>query len=111
MRHDFEPGTTVEVIGDAHDSQRKTMWWPISVEIQNVPHERQFIRPEVDRRTLDMSQLLNIVKTFLKSDDGPTSVEYCVMMAFIFLVCFAAIGELGETTHELYSESLTEIEK
>lgn len=58
-----------------------------------------------------MSQFLNSVKTFLKSDDGPTSVEYCVMMAFIFLVCFAAIGELGTTTHELYTDSLAEIEK
>jgi pilus assembly protein Flp/PilA len=58
-----------------------------------------------------MSQLLNSVKTFLKSDDGPTSVEYCIMMAFVFLVCFAAIGELGETTRELYTDSLTEIEK
>jgi pilus assembly protein Flp/PilA len=58
-----------------------------------------------------MSQLLCSVKTFLKSDDGPTAVEYCVMMAFIFLVCFAAIVGLGATTHELYSDSLTEIEK
>ena len=58
-----------------------------------------------------MSQLLNSVKTFLKSDDGPTSIEYCVMMAFIFLVCFAAIGVLGETTYELFTDSLAEIEK
>jgi pilus assembly protein Flp/PilA len=58
-----------------------------------------------------MSQFLNSVKTFLKSDDGPTSVEYCVMMAFIFLVCFAAIGELGVATHDLYTDSLVEIEK
>lgn len=58
-----------------------------------------------------MRQFLNSVTTFLKSDDGPTSVEYCVMMAFIFLVCFAAIGELGETTHELYTNSLEEIQK
>jgi len=58
-----------------------------------------------------MRQFLNSVTTFLKSDDGPTSVEYCVMMAFIFLVCFAAIGELGATTHELYTKSLEEIQK
>ncbi|MFT5092772.1 MAG: pilus assembly protein Flp/PilA [Porticoccaceae bacterium] len=58
-----------------------------------------------------MRQFLNSVTTFLKSDDGPTSVEYCVMMAFIFLVCFAAIGEIGATTHELYTESLKEIQK
>lgn len=58
-----------------------------------------------------MRQLLKSAKTFLQSDDGPTSVEYCVMMAFVFLVCFAAIGQLGETTHQLYSDSLAEIEK
>lgn len=58
-----------------------------------------------------MRQFLNGVTTFLKSDDGPTSVEYCVMMAFIFLVCFAAIGLLGATTHKLYSNSLEEIQK
>lgn len=58
-----------------------------------------------------MRQFLHSVKTFLKSDDGPTSVEYCVMMAFVFLVCFAAIGELGATTHELYTTSLDEIQR
>jgi pilus assembly protein Flp/PilA len=57
-----------------------------------------------------MRQLLHSVNTFLKSEDGPTSVEYCVIMAFIFLVCFAAIGQLGETTHGLYSTSLGAIE-
>ena len=57
-----------------------------------------------------MSQFFNSVKTFLKSEDGPTSVEYCVMMAFIFLVCFAAIGQLGETTHGLYDTTLGAIE-
>lgn len=59
----------------------------------------------------NMHQLLQSVKTFLKSDDGPTSVEYCVMMAFIFLVCFATIGKLGVATHGIYAESLTEIQK
>lgn len=56
-----------------------------------------------------MKPFLNSIKRFLKSDDGPTSVEYCVMMAFIFLVCFMAIGELGETTHELYTDTLKEL--
>jgi Flp pilus assembly pilin Flp len=57
-----------------------------------------------------MRQFLNSVTTFLKSDDGPTSDEYCVMFAFILLVCFAAIGELGATTHELYTDLLEAIE-
>lgn len=56
-----------------------------------------------------MSQFLNSVKTFLKSEDGPTSVEYCVMLAFVFLVVIFGIGQLGQTTHELYTESLDEM--
>jgi pilus assembly protein Flp/PilA len=32
---------------------------------------------------------------FLKKEDGPTAVEYAVMVALIILVCFAAIGAVG----------------
>ena len=39
------------------------------------------------------------------SDNGPTSVEYCFMLGFIILVCFAAIGEDGDATRSLYQDS------
>ncbi len=58
-----------------------------------------------------MLQFLHSVKTFLKSDDGPTAVEYAVMLAFVFRVCVVAIGELGTTTLGLYTTSLQEIQK
>ena len=58
-----------------------------------------------------MRQFLHSVKTFLKSDDGPTAVEYAVMLAFVFLVCVVANGELGTTTLGLYTTSLQEIQK
>ena len=32
---------------------------------------------------------------FLKREDGPTAVEYAVMLALIFVVCVAAISALG----------------
>ena len=35
---------------------------------------------------------------FLKDEDGPTSVEYAIMLAGIILVCYAVIGSLGEST-------------
>jgi pilus assembly protein Flp/PilA len=35
---------------------------------------------------------------FLKNEDGPTSVEYAVMLASIILVCYAVIGNLGQST-------------
>jgi pilus assembly protein Flp/PilA len=56
-----------------------------------------------------MRQLCQSIKTFLISEDGPTSVEYCFMLAFIFLVCVLGIGQLGATTHGLYTKSLNEL--
>ena len=56
-----------------------------------------------------MHQLYRSVKKFLASDDGPTSVEYCFMLGFVILVCIAAIGSLGETTHGLYIKSANEL--
>ena len=32
---------------------------------------------------------------FLRSDDGPTAVEYAVMLALIIIVCLTAITTLG----------------
>ena len=39
--------------------------------------------------------------TFLKEEDGPTAVEYAVMLALILITCFAAIGSIGMETVEL----------
>ncbi len=38
--------------------------------------------------------------TFLKSDEGPTAVEYAVMLALIVVVCVGAILSLGNNVDE-----------
>ena len=35
------------------------------------------------------------VQRFLKSEDGPTAVEYAVMLALIVVVCLTAIQAIG----------------
>ncbi|HKA08155.1 MAG TPA: Flp family type IVb pilin [Gemmataceae bacterium] len=40
---------------------------------------------------------------FLKSEDGPTAVEYAVMLALIIVICLAAITTLGENTNNTFS--------
>ena len=40
---------------------------------------------------------------FLKKEDGPTAVEYAVMLALIIAVLIAAIGSLGTTTSGMYN--------
>ncbi|MBM82130.1 MAG: Flp family type IVb pilin [Planctomycetaceae bacterium] len=46
-----------------------------------------------------MKQALQSVKKFLKSEDGPTAVEYAVMLALIVTVCITAFGQIGTNTN------------
>jgi pilus assembly protein Flp/PilA len=39
--------------------------------------------------------MLKTIVNFLKREDGPTAVEYAVMLALIIVVCIAAITTLG----------------
>ena len=42
-----------------------------------------------------MKSIANSVKRFLVSEDGPTAVEYAVMLALIVIVCLTAIQAIG----------------
>ena len=46
-----------------------------------------------------MSRLVSPVVRFLKQEDGPTAVEYAVMLALIIVVCIAAITTLGQNAN------------
>ena len=48
-----------------------------------------------------MKKLAKKVQQFLVSEDGPTAVEYALMLALIVIVCLTAIRSIGtaaETT-------------
>ena len=40
---------------------------------------------------------------FVRSEDGPTAVEYAVMLALIIVVCIATIGLLGTNASATFS--------
>jgi pilus assembly protein Flp/PilA len=40
---------------------------------------------------------------FVKKEDGPTAVEYAVMLALIIVVCIAAITTLGSNANTTFS--------
>jgi pilus assembly protein Flp/PilA len=40
---------------------------------------------------------------FLKNEDGPTAVEYAVMLALIIVVCIAAISALGSNANGTFA--------
>jgi pilus assembly protein Flp/PilA len=39
---------------------------------------------------------------FLKKEDGPTAVEYAVMLALIIVVCIVAITTLGSNANNTF---------
>jgi pilus assembly protein Flp/PilA len=43
----------------------------------------------------DMNAYKQSIERFLTSEDGPTAVEYAVMLALIVVVCLTAIQNIG----------------
>ena len=43
-----------------------------------------------------LNRCLDCVVNFIKREDGPTAVEYAVMLSLIVVVCLAAITALGK---------------
>ena len=57
-----------------------------------------------------MKNLALKVQRFLTSEDGPTAVEYAVMLALIIIVCLTAIQSIGtraNTTFEGVATALS----
>jgi pilus assembly protein Flp/PilA len=50
-----------------------------------------------------MGKVLLHLKNFLKREDGPTAVEYAVMLALIIVVCISAITSLGNNSQSTYN--------
>ncbi len=42
---------------------------------------------------------------FLKNEDGPTAVEYAVMLALIIVVCIASVTVLGRNANSTFSNT------
>jgi pilus assembly protein Flp/PilA len=51
-----------------------------------------------------MKSLTTHVVRFLKSEDGPTAVEYAVMLALIVIVCLTAIQAIGTNANVTFNE-------
>jgi pilus assembly protein Flp/PilA len=49
-----------------------------------------------------MRRLQQWVNEFVRREDGPTAVEYAVMLALIIVVCIAAITTLGQNADNTF---------
>ena len=50
-----------------------------------------------------MRKFAQNVVNFLKNEDGPTAVEYAVMLALIIVVCLVAITALGTNANATFT--------
>ncbi len=50
-----------------------------------------------------MKKFVQKVAEFLRREDGPTAVEYAVMLALIIVVCITAITALGTNANKTFT--------
>jgi len=50
-----------------------------------------------------MRKFIQSAVNFLTKEDGPTAVEYAVMLALIIVVCIAAITTLGQNANSTFT--------
>ncbi len=51
-----------------------------------------------------MKSLALKLRRFLVSEDGPTAVEYAVMLALIIIVCLTAISSIGTRAQSTFQK-------
>jgi pilus assembly protein Flp/PilA len=56
-----------------------------------------------------MSKFVNNVRRFLVSEDGPTAVEYAVMLALIVVVCLVSIKAIGTNANATFDKIATSL--
>ena len=58
---------------------------------------------QATERRRSMRQVCQLVGNFVKREDGPTAVEYAVMLALIIVVCLTAITTLGSNANGTFT--------
>ena len=69
-----------------------TLDFPITGFADGMKNEREHMRAWTKK-----------IVRFLQAEDGPTAVEYAVMLALIIVVCITAITTLGTNANSTFS--------
>jgi Flp pilus assembly pilin Flp len=56
-----------------------------------------------------MLRLWASIRAFARNEDGPTAIEYAVMLSLIVAICAAAIRTIGTNTASMYSRASSSI--
>ncbi len=58
---------------------------------------------------IPMNNFAMKLKRFLKSEDGPTAVEYAVMLSLIIVVCLTAVTSIGKNAKSTFTTVSTQL--
>ncbi len=58
-----------------------------------------------------MRSFIPIVRSLLTSDDGPTAVEYAVLLMAILMMVIVTVGVLGSTSGGMWTQNQTKLEE
>jgi pilus assembly protein Flp/PilA len=67
------------------------------------------VRARHNRLEHAMKNFASKVQRFLVSEDGPTAVEYAVMLALIIIVCLTAINSIGTNANTTFESVAAEL--
>ncbi len=74
------------------------------------PTSRRFLGKAGVGCLLEELASMNLLKTFLTEEDGPTAVEYAVMLSLIVVVCIVAVRAIGTSASSTFQRVSTEIQ-
>ena len=57
----------------------------------------------------EMNTMIVSVKEFLVSEDGPTAVEYAVMLALIIVVCIGTVTTIGTKANAKFQSTASKL--
>jgi pilus assembly protein Flp/PilA len=91
LEHDRRPAAWAGDCGPSRlPTYRETLEAVSSIQKQGKTAMRTYTHPIV---------------AFLKSEDGPTAVEYAVMLALIIIVCIVSITALGSNSNKTFTST------
>jgi pilus assembly protein Flp/PilA len=54
--------------------------------------------------------MTNLLKRLLQEEDGPTAVEYAVLLALIVAVCLGSVNAMAVATADSFDDSAAQLE-
>jgi pilus assembly protein Flp/PilA len=77
---------------------------PLGVDRQRQPH-----RASDASRRIEMKAFANVVRSFVRNEEGQDLLEYALLVALIALVAVGAVTAAGQSVNTIFAQIATAI--